>query len=352
MSLHLKHRATLKSDPNGIAETTPPAMSVTGGVSRLERELLKNCEAEKTCRAASDLSPLPVILDKKVVSSDADRLTEKQELHRQLTEKIQKGLKRGNRTAKCWNGIDAFFNCGKEMDCVQWCVNCDTEHPMIQRCSKKYCPLCHWRITSARQEQVKKFAEHVNNPQHVVLTQRNFLNISREKMREHYRNLTRIREQKVWKNVLGGCTSVEMTNRGEGWHLHSHSLIDCKFICVESLAKAWGKLVGQEFAIVHRKEIDSGAYAKEICKYVCKPAEMLRWRAKDILNFIEAIHGTRFFFKFGTLLKDAKLIKQAIARDREPFVSKCSECEAENCFEFLPSSGMSTNRKLKFVSRI
>lgn len=339
--------APLKSDQhrNAVERIASPLVTASREASSFDSG------REKTCRAASALPADSLILDKKVVSSDADASTEKQILHRLMVDKIERGLRRTKRTAKCWLHIENFFKCGQTMDCVQWCTSCDEEHEMIQRCSKKYCPLCHWRITLARQEMIKKYAETIRNPQHVVLTQRNFLNISREKMREHYRNLTRIREQSVWKNVLGGCTSIEMTNKGEGWHLHSHSLIDCNFIPVDELARAWGKLVGQEFAIVHRKNIDSGAYEKEICKYVCKPAELVRWKTKDILNFIEAIHGTRFFFKFGSLLKASAEIKRSINRDKRTLDTVCPTCKAEDSFEFMPSKGMSTERKIKFIGR-
>jgi hypothetical protein len=182
----------------------------------------------------------------------------------------------------------------------------------------------------------------VNNPQHLVLTQRNFKHLSPEKFREHRKNLVKIRRNKIWAEVKGGCTSVELTNKGEGWHLHSHSLIDARWIDAGKLAIEWGKLCGQEFGIVHRSKIDSIDYEKEICKYVVKPADLIKWRTCDLLEFIKSIHRNRFFFTFGTM-KNFKTLKQ-------PHEVKCDCCKETNTSEFMPAKNMTIDAKMKFMS--
>lgn len=268
-----------------------------------------------------------------------------------LHAELKKKLTRHFRQTEEPQWFESFKMCGSQLDCVQWCTNCDTEHPLQHRCSKKWCPLCNWRITEDRQSKIKIWASEIHHPQHVVMTQRNFENISGDKFSEHTRNLQHIRRNKVWAGVNGGITSVECTNKGEGWHIHSHSLIDARWIDEKKLAVEWGKLIGQEFGIIHRKEITSSKYEQEVCKYVCKPSEMVKWKCKDIVNFIESIHGKRFFFAFGSMFKERKKIRAIINASKIQHDFKCKTCEASGCLEFLPDEKMSMPQKIKFMSR-
>jgi len=109
--------------------------------------------------------------------------------------------------------------------------------------------------------------------------------------------------------VSGGCCTVEITNNGNGWHLHSHWLVDSKLIDPQELAIAWGKQVGQEFAIVKVKKICERDYLSELCKYVAKGSELATWSAEQIWEFATAIRGRRFFFTFGSLSKLAPEVR-------------------------------------------
>ncbi len=241
-----------------------------------------------------------------------------------------------------------FTECGSDSGASMWCMNCGEDHPLICKCSLKWCPLCNYRITLKRKEKMQVWSSRIQNPMHLVLTQRNFKDLTREKIREHYSNLTKIRRHKLMKHVKGGCTSVECTNKGEGWHLHSHWLIDCQFVPIEELSKAWGRLTGQEFAIVHFDKINGKDYVKEVCKYVVKSSEMVKWTGKDMLNFILSIRRSRFFFTFGSLRKEAASIK-AILREMQIIKEgkKCDNCEEETLI-YVPDRTMSSERKMKF----
>lgn len=276
-----------------------------------------------------------------------DFLTPKEKLHAEFVKKIARGLTRLNenesRQVKTWLNFESFTRCGKNSGACTWCTNCDEEHELKWCCSKKWCPLCNWKITEARREKLLTFTRGVHNPQHLVLTQRNFKHLD-GKIREMKQNLVKLRRNRIWDSVKGGCTSIEMTNKGEGWHLHSHSLIDCRYISASELAIEWGRLCGQTFGIVHRDNIDSINYEKEICKYVVKPSEMIKWRTSDVFEFLKEIHRQRFFFTFGTM-KLFKPIKNARAQ------GKCETCHSEGFLEFLPELGMRIDSKIKFISR-
>jgi len=78
-------------------------------------------------------------------------------------------------------------------------------------------------------------------------------------------------------------------------------LVNAKWVDAGTLAKTWGELVGQEFAIVKVKDARGSDYTTEVCKYICKGSELAAWKARDIFDFIRATSSTRSFFRFGTL---------------------------------------------------
>lgn len=244
--------------------------------------------------------------------------------------------------------------CGKHQGTIT-CRTCNTDRPLVYRCSQKWCPNCNWTITQARAERLREWAKAIRRPMHLVLTQRNFKELTPGKLQEHTDNLRKIRAREpmasrarapltggvdsgkrlrkwVKKTVInGGCVSVEVTNKtGEGWHLHSHWLIDSGFISMGELSKAWAELVGQEFAIVHYNDNKDKNFVSEVCKYVCKPAEMVSWTALEILAFIESSRHRRFFFTFGSLTKMRKGIEASLAMIKPIRVCRCKECGSES----------------------
>jgi hypothetical protein len=129
------------------------------------------------------------------------------------------------------------------------------------------------------------------------------------------------------KQVKGGCISVEITNEGNGWHLHSHWLVDARWIDAGELAIAWGKQVGQEFGIVKVMDAREKSYAQEVAKYVVKGAEMAKWQPEHMLEFVLAVKGCRFFFTFGTLSKERARIKATLEAQKPPMAPCACGCE-------------------------
>lgn len=224
-----------------------------------------------------------------------------------------------------------FSKCGKDT-IYRTCAGCRDCKRLTYRCSIKWCPRCNWMISRSRSALVREWARRVTQPKHLVLTQRNFPVLTRSKIREHQKNLARLRKQKVFRDVKGGCVSVEITNEGNGWHLHSHWLIDARWIDAAEVAVAWGKLCGQSFGIVKVKDARNCDYAAEVAKYVVKGNQLAKWESNEILQFVTAVKGIRFFFTFGNLSKLRPEIEQwlaAVKPDTAPCDCGCSKF----CFE-------------------
>lgn len=208
-----------------------------------------------------------------------------------------------------------FSKCGKEQ-LYRTCSQCHDWTPLSYRCSVKWCPRCNWMIARRRAKLIRVWAQQLKQPKHLVLTQKNFPILTRSKLREHQKNLCKLRKQKVFKDVKGGCVSVEITNEGNGWHLHSHWFVDARWLDMQQIAVAWGKLCGQSFGIVKVKDAREKDYAHEVAKYVVKGSELAAWDAQEILQFVTAVRGVRFFFTFGTLTKVRKEVEAFIEATR------------------------------------
>jgi hypothetical protein len=179
----------------------------------------------------------------------------------------------------------------------------------------------------ARMEKLRCWSRAVENPMHVVLTQKNFKTVTPALLKSNVEHLAKVRRLKVFEQVKGGCVSVEMTNSiVEGWHLHSHWLVNARFIDMKQLAIDWGKLVGQHFAIVHFNNSKEKSFLEEVCKYVCKPSEMVNWTAAELIDFIESARGRRFFFTFGDLFHKGKEIREFLAQSTGKQGCQCSQC--------------------------
>lgn len=216
-----------------------------------------------------------------------------------------------------WQVEEHLRRCGNE-ELYRVCRCCGDWKGFSYRCSLKFCPLCNWRIARARSEMLRLWSFEIKQPKHVVLTMRNFPILTRTRIRQVAKAFAKLRRNKVWKEVRGGCVSTEITNEGRGWHLHLHIMVDARWIDAAALAVIWGKLVGQDFGIVKVKDCRGKDYLGEVTKYVVKGSELASWPPEEIAQFIHAIRGIRFFAAFGSLFAVAKRIKAQLHALRPP----------------------------------
>lgn len=212
-----------------------------------------------------------------------------------------------------WKSIQLlnFERCGRER-VYRTCKSCGDVEPMTYRCDIKWCPRCQWRIAKRRTEIIAQWASRIRQPKHLVLTQKNFPVLTPTKLARHTKALSALRRRKVWEGVSGGCVTVEVTNEGRGWHLHSHWLLDCRFLDIQQISREWGSLVGQEFGVVAIRDLRDRDYLKEVSKYVVKGSSLAAWPAEQVVEFVSAIKGRRFFFAFGTLADQGPEIRRTV----------------------------------------
>ena len=187
------------------------------------------------------------------------------------------------------------------IETVKKCCGCGRVSTFFNRCELFYCPMCAPRLARERRESIDWWSARIDQPKHVVLTVRNTALITQAQVKCLKAAFSHLRRQKVMRGCRGGFYTIEVTNEDRGWHIHIHALCDARWIDASELSIAWGKLVGQDFAIVKVKDCRKADYLKEVTKYAVKGSQLAGWSGNDIAAFIRAFDGVRFFGVFGSL---------------------------------------------------
>jgi hypothetical protein len=216
-----------------------------------------------------------------------------------------------------------FAKCGED-EIYAHCKSCGTTEPKPYRCNLKWCPKCQWRLSEARRQFLTEYASTMEQPKHLILTRKNSLMLMRKNFRENQKAMAQLRRMKCLRELRGGCASVEVTWNAAGsvvngvevaggFHLHSHWLLDAKWIPIAEVKKSWANLIGQEFAIAEVYDARDEAYLQELCKYVVEASELASWPPEIIHQFVRAVRGVNCFFTFGNLRKVAKQLREQVA---------------------------------------
>jgi hypothetical protein len=203
-------------------------------------------------------------------------------------------------------GIGKAELAGKMAEChtietFKRCNGCRKVTKFYNRCEKFFCPVCAPRLSRERKESIEWWTKRVDQPKHLVLTVRNTLDLTKPYVQFLKAQLSKLRRLKCFSSVKGGFYSMEVTNEGRGWHVHFHLLISTPWLCMPDISEQWGKLVGQDYAIVKIKDCRGTSYLNEVTKYAVKGSELAKWPADLMAEFIEAFSGVRFFGVFGSL---------------------------------------------------
>lgn len=203
-------------------------------------------------------------------------------------------------------GIGKAHLAGKMSECHQIatfkrCTGCRKLSKFYNRCELFFCPVCAPRLSRERKTAIEWWTKQISQPKHLVLTVRNTSDLTREYVQFLKAQLGKFRRSKCFKAVKGGFYSMEVTNEGRGWHVHFHILLDAPWLCMPDVSETWGRLNGQDFAIVKIKDCRGAEYLKEVTKYAVKGSELAKWSGQDIATFIQSFDGVRFFGVFGTL---------------------------------------------------
>jgi len=181
------------------------------------------------------------------------------------------------------------------------CSGCNRVNKFPNRCDLFFCAECQPRLSQDRKKAVEWWTREIHQPKHVVLTVKNVAFLTIWHVREFRKWFTNLRRSKFARNWLGGFYSIEVTNEGNGWHLHLHALIDARYIDKFGLSDAWNKATNGFGRIVDVRDARGKNYLAEVTKYCVKGVQLAAWTKEQIATFIDAFTGVRTFGVFGSL---------------------------------------------------
>lgn len=193
---------------------------------------------------------------------------------------------------------------------VRRCCGCNEAVRFWNRCDLFWCPQCSPRLASKRLTGLVWYVEKMKQPKHVVLTFRNVAVLTKSYLKSCLKAFQKLRRRKVWKPVRSGLWCMEITNEGNGWHVHYHLVIDSPWLAQSELSEAWKSCTEDGSFIVWVNSASHGSVRKNLPKYVTKYAgkgfRPHSWSAENLAEFVTAIDGVRTFGVFGDLVGQRK----------------------------------------------
>jgi hypothetical protein len=249
---------------------------------------------------------------------------------------------------------DKLRGCGQPLNLV--CTCCGEIKTVKTRCKRKWCPTCARSIAAKRVSRYNAAVDAMQWPLFVTLTVPNTADLEISAIKGLRRAYGKMKLQGWWQRaVLGGVTSVEITNIGNGWHPHLHSVIDCRWLAVKTpppkpfesrkalLArfKAAGKEVAARWAKcngVPQANIDikraysdrrlpeegkvSDTIAREVLKYSVKASDLLKC-VEPIAPLINLLDRCRLVSSFGSCYGSRLTVPDDMRMPTE-----CDKCHA------------------------
>jgi len=292
-----------------VVQTIPRAGADTPALplddSHLRKPVPARYRAEslpETDHSTIDLTPLKPRYDARLLKLEKRGITSHQ---RQQELYAQNHIFRDSMIAKLREVGQAHL-AGKMATCAteeqfRRCTNCGKRTQFWNRCELFFCPICQPRLSREKKESIEWWTREIKQPKHVVLTVRNRNDLTWNYIRFLKAALARLRRQKVFTAAKSGMWSMEVTNEGQGWHVHFHLLVEARWIDSMELARNWAKCVGQDIAIVKVKDCRQGDYLREVMKYAAKGSDISGWSGAKIAEFITAMRSNRTFGVFGDL---------------------------------------------------
>lgn len=230
------------------------------------------------------------------------------------------------------------------------CNGCSYSRPVRQGCKLKWCPVCVRKIAAERSIKYQAAVEAMEWPLFVTLTMPNTADLTGNPIRQMRQAFGKLRQHKLWKrNVRGGVAAIEITNIGNGWHPHLHTVIDCRWLahktprpqksdskkmvrekCLaasDELGLAWARALqiksfnpdwcGVVFKV---KRCDAETIGREVLKYSVKGSDLVDCK-EDVGELIELMKLTRLVTSFGSLF----------GKNRIKVVKQKRECECPEC---------------------
>lgn len=211
------------------------------------------------------------------------------------------------------------------------------------KCSDRTCQECRDRTYWKLFKSWFKLAEDMSNPKLLTLTMKNKPDLKREYIRALRGQFTRLLHRKYYKErITGGLYVIELKNKGNGWNIHLHALIDTKpgfdgYLLQKKISDDWFDITQEDMVVDIRKAYNPKASLRYILKYLTKPPQI----NGEIELYNEVLKKTRLIQTFGNLYD--------LRPDKPRLV--CTECGCDWWITEFQIFNMEMDRPLKKVKR-
>ncbi len=189
---------------------------------------------------------------------------------------------------------------------VKQCHGCGRRNAFWNRCDIFYCPQCAPRLAAKRLKELTWWVDTLKQPKHIVLTLRNVDKLTSRFVADAKKALSRFRRTKLFSGVRGGLWAMEITNKGKGWHLHFHLVVDSPWMDVRAVSAAWSKSNDGKGEVVWVEDASRGGLRANLPRYVTKYCgkgfDISEWDEFTLADFVDAFASGRTFGVFGNLL--------------------------------------------------
>ena len=209
--------------------------------------------------------------------------------------------------------------CGQQMILI--CSNCGERRQVEIACKRRWCPACAWLVQRERIAKYGRAASAMQWPLFVTLTVPN--TTDPECIRGLREAWGRMRRRKLMaERVAGGVSTIEITNKGNGWHPHLHCLCDCKWLAIhtppprpnesaavirqkcdfarQELSAVWADVIKNPVAVVLAIRKAPGEALAYALKYGVKGSDLIEAK-NPIAPLIRVLSKSRMLSAFGSL---------------------------------------------------
>jgi len=157
----------------------------------------------------------------------------------------------------------------------------------------------------------------------ITLTQPNKGELYRETITDLRHNFSKLLKRKFYvEKISGGLYVIETTNKGQGWHVHIHSIYEGKYISIRRLVNDWS-LINNVHCVCDIRTVDN---TQSALSYILKDLVKTPQIGGHIEDYDFAFRGVRFISCFGSWYNKIK---------PEPVKSKCKFCGSDSLMSWF-----------------
>lgn len=145
------------------------------------------------------------------------------------------------------------------------CSKCGYDHEVQGYCSDRLCPDCRKRKYWHLYQGYLRILRGKSNLVHLVLTVKNLKYFNKPAIKKIRKEFNQLRKRKIWQSVTGGMYVIQVSEKGKGYHLHLHVIIETKSYLPQSvISKQWRSITGSY--VVNIKQVKN----QRILRYVLR----------------------------------------------------------------------------------